>query len=147
MSQADKDKVEVLRQHWKGLRIRVKEYFDSQTVSTALSAKGLSGLRIQGRVISLIFREKKFRDALASRDRREYIVDMLEACLDEKVQLRLLVESGTGAVNDVRAARPAPANADPMKDLDALIMSELNAQRLNMQQERALLRALDQAKE
>ena len=147
MSQADKDKVEMLRQHWKGLRSRVKEYFDSQTVSAALSAKGLSGLRIQGRVISLTFKEKKFKDALASKERREYITRMLEDCLGEKVQLRLHVGSGTGAANGVRAARPAPANADPMKELDALIMSELNAQRLSTQQERALLRALDQAKE
>ena len=146
MSQADKDKVEVLRQHWRELGREVKKRFGSQAFK-ALTVEGFSRIHIQGASVSLIFKEKKFRDALLPGPRQKYITQMLEDCLGEKVQLRLHVGSGTGAENGVRAARPAPANADPMKELDALIMSELNAQRLSMQQERALLRALDQAKE
>ena len=146
MSQADKDKVEVLRQHWRELGREVKKRFGSQAFK-ALTVEGFSRIHIQGASVSLIFKEKKFRDALLPGPRQKYITQMLEDCLGEKVQLRLHVGSETGATNGVRAARPAPANADPMKELDALIMSELNAQRLNMQQERDLLRALDQAKE
>ena len=146
MSQADKDKVEVLRQHWRELGREVKKRFGSQAFK-ALTVEGFSRIHIQGASVSLIFKEKRFRDALLPGPRQKYITQMLEDCLGEKVQLRLHVGSGTGAVNGVRAARPAPANADPMKELDALIMSELNAQRLSMQQESDLLRALDQAKE
>ena len=144
MSQADKDKVEVLRQHWRELGREVKKRFGSQAFK-ALTVEGFSRIHIQGASVSLIFKEKRFRDALLPGPRQKYITQMLEDCLGEKVQLRLHVGSGTGAANG--AARPAPANADPMKELDALIMSELNAQRLSVQQERALLRALDQAKE
>ena len=146
MSQADKDKVEVLRQHWRELGREVKKRFGSQAFK-ALTVAGFSRIHIQGASVSLIFKEEKFRDALLPGPRQKYITQMLEDWLGEKVQLRLHVGSGTGAANGVRAARPAPANADPMKELDALIMSKLNAQRLSMQQERDLLRALEQAKE
>ena len=146
MRQADKDKVEILRQHWRELGREVKKRFGSQAYK-ALTVEGFSRMHIQGASVSLIFKEKRFRDALLPGPSQKYITQMLEDCLGEKVQLRLHVGSGTGAENSVRAARPAPTSADPMKELDELIMSQLNAQRLDMQQQHALFRALDQAKE
>ena len=145
MTQADKDKVEILRRHWRELRREVKNRFGSQAYK-ALTVEGFSRMHIQGASVSLIFKEKRFKDALLPGPSQKYITQMLEDWLGEKVQLHLQVGSGTGAKNGARAARSAPTSADPMKDLDELIMSQLKAQRLDMHQERALLRAVDQAK-
>lgn len=145
MSQADQAKVAILRPHWRELGREVKKRFGSQAFK-ALTVEGFSRIHIQGASVSLIFKEKRFKDALLPGPSQKYITQMLEDWLGEKVQLHLQVESGPGAKNGARAARPAPANADPMKELDELIMSQLHAQRLDMQQESALLRALEQAK-
>lgn len=145
MSQADQAKVAILRPHWRELGREVKKRFGSQAFK-ALTVEGFSRIHIQGARVSLIFKEKRFKDALLPGPSQKYITQMLEDWLGEKVQLHLQVESGPGAKNGARAARPAPANADPMKELDELIMSQLHAQRLDMQQESALLRALEQAK-
>ncbi len=145
MTQADKDKMEILRRHWRELRREVKKRFGSQAFK-ALTVEGFSRIHIQGASVSLIFKEKRFKDALLPGPSQKYITQMLEDWLGEKVQLHLQVGSGAGAKNGARAARAAPASADPMKELDELIMSQLKAQRLDMHQERALLRAVDQAK-